>query len=240
MENKTTFHREPPKHAEENVIPMRRNLHQQPHHDTPLQTFCAADLAGKAVPARQWLVEGVIPHRNVTLLSGDGGIGKTLLVLNLFAHIAARADWLSFKTMQGPVLYLGAEDELDEIHRRLDSVRQEMGLEWGEFCDLHYLSLAGEDALLGTFDKAKNAVCATRLYEQVLDRVHSLDAVALRYRHIGRRVWRGRKYPNAGSPVRGPVAGNGTQGKRECDSVVSPFVDGVGERQRHQRLDGME
>ena len=177
LENKTTSS-EPPKHAEENVIPMRRNLHQQPHHDTPLQTFCAADLAGKAVPARQWLVEGVIPHRNVTLLSGDGGIGKTLLVLNLFAHIAARADWLSFKTMQGPVLYLGAEDELDEIHRRLDSVRQEMGLEWGEFCDLHYLSLAGEDALLGTFDKAKNAVCATRLYEQVLDRVHSLDAVA--------------------------------------------------------------
>ena len=130
------------------------------------------------MPAREWLVEGVIPHRNVTLLSGDGGIGKTLLVLNLFAHIAARMDWLAFKTMQGPVLYLGAEDEHDEIHRRLESIRQEMGLEWGEFCDLQFVSLAGEDALLGTFDKAKNAVCPTRLYERVLDRVHNLDAVA--------------------------------------------------------------
>jgi hypothetical protein len=74
--------------------------------------------------------------------------------------------------MQGPVLYLGAEDEPDEIHRRLDSIRQEMGLKWGEFCDLHYLSLAGEDALLGSFDKAKNEMRPTKLFERVQDRVH--------------------------------------------------------------------
>ena len=90
-----------------------------------------------------------MPHRNVTLLSGDGGIGKSVLVLNLFAHIAARMDWLGFKTMQGPVLYVGAEDDNDEIERRLESIRQGLGVDWGELCDLHYLSLAGEDALLG-------------------------------------------------------------------------------------------
>ena len=165
-------------HEADNIVPMRGDLAPHPHPDAPLRTYCAADLEGIAVPKREWLVEGAIPHRNVTLLSGDGGIGKTLLVLNLFAHIAARMDWLGFKTMQGPVLYLGAEDETDEIHRRLDSVRQEMGVAWGEFCDLHYLSLAGEDALLGDFDKAKNALCPTRLFERVQDRVHNLDAIA--------------------------------------------------------------
>ena len=146
--------------------------------DVPLRTFCAADLEGQKVPAREWLVEGVIPHRNVTLLSGDGGIGKTLLLLSLFAHVAARLDWLGFRTMQGPVLYLGAEDEPDEIHRRLDNIRQKMGLKWGEFCDLHYLSLAGEDALLGSFNKAKNEMRPTELFERVQDRVRNLDAIA--------------------------------------------------------------
>ena len=146
--------------------------------DVPLRTFCAADLEGQDVPVREWLVEGVVPHRNVTLLSGDGGIGKTLLLLSLFAHIAGRLDWLGFRTMQGPVLYLGAEDEPDEIHRRLDSIRQEMGSNWEEFCDLHYLSLAGEDALLGSFDKAKNQMRPTQLFERIQDRVRSLDAIA--------------------------------------------------------------
>jgi RecA-family ATPase len=164
---------------DEKVVPFRGNPIRAPRSDTPLRTFCAADLEGKPVPARQWLVEGVIPYRNVTLLSGDGGIGKTLLLLNLFAHIAARLDWLGFKTMQGPVLYLGAEDEKEEIHRRLDSIRQEMGLDWGEFCDLHFLSLAGEDALLCSFDKAKNEIRPTELFERLQDAVHNREAIAV-------------------------------------------------------------
>jgi RecA-family ATPase len=143
-----------------------------------LRVLCAADLEGVPVPPRQWLVEGVIPHRNVTLLSGDGGVGKSVLLLNLFAHIAARMDWLGFKTQQGPVLYLGAEDDTDEIHRRLDHIRQEMGLGWGEFCDLKYISLAGEDALLGVFDKTKNVIRPTDLFECLQDKVQRLDAIA--------------------------------------------------------------
>jgi hypothetical protein len=78
------------------VVPIRGDSAPRPHPDAPLRTYCAAELAGKPVPSRQWLVDGVIPHRNVALLSGDGGIGKTLLLLNLFAHIAARLDWLGF------------------------------------------------------------------------------------------------------------------------------------------------
>jgi RecA-family ATPase len=150
----------------------------EPQPKPSLHVLCAADLEGIPVPPRQWLVEGVIPHRNVTLLSGDGGVGKSVLLLNLFAHIAARMDWLGFKTQQGPVLYLGAEDDTDEIHRRLDHMRQEMGLGWGEFCDLHYLSLAGEDALLGVFDKTKNVIRPTDLFECLQDRVQRLDAIA--------------------------------------------------------------
>jgi RecA-family ATPase len=164
---------------DEKIVPLGKLTRPAPHPDAPLRTYCAADLDGKTIPEREWLVEGVMPHRTVTLLSGDGGIGKSLLVLNLFAHIAARRDWLGFKTMQGPVLYVGAEDEQDEIERRIESMRQGLGVQWGEFCDLHYMSLAGEDALLGLFDRAENKMMPTRLFERVQDRVHNLGAIAL-------------------------------------------------------------
>jgi hypothetical protein len=42
-----------------------------------------ADWEGLPVPPREWIVRGYIPHKTVTLLSGDGSVGK-------LARIAAR------------------------------------------------------------------------------------------------------------------------------------------------------
>src|SRR5262249_17512955 len=85
-------------------------------HTEPFVTFptsCAFDLDGKIVPERECGVEGVMPHENVTLLTGDGGLGKTLLALQLGASIATRSNWLGIPVMQGPFLYVGAEDVRD-------------------------------------------------------------------------------------------------------------------------------
>ncbi|WP_328589326.1 AAA family ATPase [Cereibacter ovatus] len=41
--------------------------------------FPASALASLSVPERQWLVRDLVPSRNVTLLYGDGGTGKSLL-----------------------------------------------------------------------------------------------------------------------------------------------------------------
>ena len=74
--------------------------------------------------------------------------------------LSTRTDWLGFYTMQGPFLYVGAEDDTDEIHRRLDQIRFEMGLGWGEFVDFHFKSLVGEDAILATFDRSSQTMKA--------------------------------------------------------------------------------
>ena len=47
----------------------------------PLPVTGASALAKRTVARREWLVDGLIPARNVTLLSGDGGVGKSLLAL---------------------------------------------------------------------------------------------------------------------------------------------------------------
>jgi hypothetical protein len=59
-----------------------------------IEIIVAASLANKPVPKQEWLVDDLIPGRNVTLLSGDGGTGKSLLSLQLAAAVATGGSWL--------------------------------------------------------------------------------------------------------------------------------------------------
>ncbi len=74
------------------------NFNDQDQASTPRQSrfFPAADLDGKPVPARKWLVEGLIPSGTVTMLSGDGGTGKSLLSLQLACAVALGRNWIGF------------------------------------------------------------------------------------------------------------------------------------------------
>jgi len=45
-------------------------------------------LAGKPIPARRWAVRDWIPHGTVTMLSGNGGVGKSLLTMQLLTAAA--------------------------------------------------------------------------------------------------------------------------------------------------------
>ena len=59
--------------------------HQEEPADSPqpLDTVNIASLAGKPVPHREWLVNETIPLHQVTLFTGDGGQGKSLLAIQL-------------------------------------------------------------------------------------------------------------------------------------------------------------
>jgi RecA-family ATPase len=108
---------------------------------------------GHGVPPREWGVADLLPKRNVALLSGEGAAGKTLLALQLgIAHALGR-DWIGTLPEPGPFLYFGAEDETDEIHRRLADILNFYG---ADFPDLegkvYLLTFAGEDAVLGHAD----------------------------------------------------------------------------------------
>jgi RecA-family ATPase len=75
---------------------------------------------GLPVPPRRWLVRDWVPMGTVTLLSGDGGVGKSLLALQLATATAAGRAWLGRRLDEhGPALFLTAEDDEAELHRRL-------------------------------------------------------------------------------------------------------------------------
>jgi RecA-family ATPase len=104
---------------------------------------------GLPVPPLEWIVPEYIPHRTVTLLSGDGGIGKSLLALQLGMARALGREWIGLMPELGRTLVLSAEDNRDELHRRLDKIRQFYNASWSELADMKVVDLVGAECVLG-------------------------------------------------------------------------------------------
>lgn len=127
--------------------------------------YSAAELDGRPVPARQWLVDGLVPMKTVTLFGGDGGTGKSLLALMLAASAATGRAWLNMAVPKGRALFLSAEDDDDELHMRLADICRGMGLRLADLGGLTMRSLAGEDALLAV--ETKIALMQTALFDEI-------------------------------------------------------------------------
>ena len=53
-------------------------------------------------PEREWLVEGLIPMHAVTLFSGDGGTGKSLMMFQLACAVVRGVAWFGREVRPGP------------------------------------------------------------------------------------------------------------------------------------------
>lgn len=113
-----------------------------------------SSLQGKPIPERRFCVPDWIPDRTVTLLSGDGGTGKSLLAMQLATCCAMGRPFLGMELAPRKVLYLAAEDDQDEMHRRQVDINDALGIEMAELDDqLAWRVLVGEDTLLAAADK---------------------------------------------------------------------------------------
>jgi RecA-family ATPase len=109
-----------------------------------LEIVNATSLAERAVPRQRWHVPDLIPSADVTILSADGSTGKSLLAEQLAVATADASEWIGTMPEPGKVIFLSAEDELDEFHRRLDKITPNIGA----LHDLLIVPLAGKDAVL--------------------------------------------------------------------------------------------
>jgi RecA-family ATPase len=106
--------------------------------------------------------------KNVTLLSGDGGTGKSLLAHLLGISVAAGGlgcSWLGMPVRAGRVIYLSCEDDDEEIHRRSADILRHHGLDYHDIAGMTIRSLAGEDALLAI--ETKIALVQTELFVEL-------------------------------------------------------------------------
>jgi RecA-family ATPase len=148
--------------------PATKAVHYESEPVIKPRRISAAWLNGKPVPDRDWLVPGLIPARNVTLLYGDGGTGKSLVALQLAASTAIGALFFGRPVDQGRVEFLTAEDSLDELHRRLVDVARSMDKPLNAFEGLNLISLADHDALLATPEGGRGGpLTVTVLYNEI-------------------------------------------------------------------------
>ena len=114
-----------------------------------------AEWEGLPVPPREWIVPGYIPHKTVTLLSGDGSVGKSLLALQLAAGRALAREWIGLMPEPGRTLILSAEDDADEMHRRLEDIRKFYGARMTDLAGMQLVDLVGEDSILGALTRGQ-------------------------------------------------------------------------------------
>lgn len=120
--------------------------------------------ADTPVPERQWFLPGLIPARTVTLLTGDGGTGKSLLALQVCIASALGVSTAGLRPAEGKALYLAAEDDADEIHRRTVDIVQALGGDLADLAERMLIApLADQDATLAAPGR-DGALLFTRLH----------------------------------------------------------------------------
>jgi RecA-family ATPase len=139
--------------------------------------FTAASLEGLPVPPRLWHVRDLVPARTVTLIGGDGGVGKSILALQLAFATATGLSWIGQAVRQGRALHLSAEDDRDELHRRVDQISTFYGMPLEKAPGLTLWSLADDDAVLVTGSPGQTLQATSRWGE--LQRYIELDKPAL-------------------------------------------------------------
>ncbi len=127
----------------------------------------AASFAGSNPPPREWHVPDLIPKYEITMLSGDGGTGKSLLALQLAVATAAGTEWVGSFPSSGRVLFVSAEDDIAELHRRLATIARAQHVEIAELDRLEFLPLAGKDAVIAAPVKRDGPLSPTRLFEAI-------------------------------------------------------------------------
>jgi RecA-family ATPase len=137
----------------------------------PLQWLDMSNWDGEPVPERKWAIKDRVPLNQAGLFSGEGGTGKSIIeLMKNVAHVTGK-DWLSSMPEPGPAIYIGAEDDKDELHIRLAAIAQHYGVTFQELTEggLKVLCLLGEDATLCAASGKSGKVEVTNLYNQLYE-----------------------------------------------------------------------
>ena len=124
---------------------------------------------GKEVPERRWLIPGLLIRGSVTMLNGDGGIGKSLLAQQLATALATVRPFLGIEPQAEPVpsLSVFCEDDLQELHFRQAHINAHYGCTMDELGAMALLRRVGEENGLMTFDRRTDEGEETPFYRQL-------------------------------------------------------------------------
>jgi RecA-family ATPase len=124
---------------------------------------------------RNWVVRDRIVNGNVALMTGDGGMGKTILTYELAMLVPAEIEnrvWLNAEVIaRGPAIMLCCEDDEDEFQRRGTAIAAHHGIDLASLAGrLHLISMTGQmDTQLAIPDK-NGLLKPTKLWTELTER----------------------------------------------------------------------
>jgi RecA-family ATPase len=117
------------------------------------------------LPDMRWLATNRIPAGDVTILSGDGGGGKTTVALQLAVAVEqGLGDWLGTTCEDGQVIFFSGEEPENEMRRRLKRVARQRGIEPADILGLHFHFADPDRCMLG-ISRPNGSMAPTELFE---------------------------------------------------------------------------
>lgn len=110
---------------------------------SPLRPMDLAALAGVEPSPVRFIVQGLLPAGETTLLTAPGGGNKTTLTLMIAVAMAARLDQvLGMAIEPGPAVYIGMEDSEGRLHWVLHHICAGLGVSLADLAGrLHVVSM---------------------------------------------------------------------------------------------------
>lgn len=96
------------------------------------------------IPTRLWIVPGLVPLSTVTMITGNGGEGKSLLAAQLAASAVTGTPWLGREVRQVRSLMIHCEDDKAEMTRRGDGMLKPWGRDMTDLDGLTFIDRDGE------------------------------------------------------------------------------------------------
>ena len=166
------------------------DLHQEQGLDTvrneildrglPLKQFNIKFLKGE-IPKREWLVENFIELGKPGIMASIGGIGKSMLALDLCLKVAhGSGSWLGNPIVSsGSAVYLSAEDDAQELHRRVDSLDKQ-GKRFEGLNEVYALPIPSmKERLIVLGDTSSQGLHTTSQGDELITALESIDNLKL-------------------------------------------------------------
>lgn len=143
-----------------------------------LTSLDLASLANFEPKPKRFIIPQLAPAGEVTLFTGAGAVGKSLLAQQLATALAAGRNTLGLDIRRGPAIYLTAEDDADQLHWRQKHLCAALDVRMADLAgSLHLISRRGELNYLAVSDGGP--LEPTSLFGQVARLTRSIGASAL-------------------------------------------------------------
>jgi RecA-family ATPase len=122
-----------------------------------LGAFEITELHGQEAPERRWLVPSLVPRGAVTMLSGDGGVGKSLLAMQLMTAGGLAGRWIGIDVPRFTSLGYFCEDDRGELHRRQQAINRHCGCDFDALKGVRWWPRVGRENVLVQYGRDSHA-----------------------------------------------------------------------------------